>query len=1024
MVGVNPVWDRRARKLLVMDEPARVISPDGSVTIRPLPPRVALDTVPGTGRIAYLSSRLDKLELLTDEFEILEELRLPDGLGPVQRTVVAPDGRWVLASLAGGMVVWSISPGGASEGRVLGPSPGPDIDPIAVADGCDCALWASPVDPSTGKRTLLRASLRGAAAPRVLAAVDTKLFNLQISPDGQLATFSDRRESIGWDLASDQELWRKVAGMQPNVTAQTLKRVRLADRAIFSRDGRRLIGAFEDGVGELDARSGELVGWYGYATRTPLAMLLAADHLYVNYGHRIYDWSMQTGRVVGQANNPVLGRGVTIRDDGKMVIAYPRIPDGCPAGQVSSAVVVLPGPMASGMRIAADGRYAGAWWQGATPGWGWPVKGDAAVYCTAEPMIYWDLKFGRAAIYDPTGARDVRVVDLASGREVPLVGSRGDRFMSLTTLFSPRGTYIVLPTSLERGGLDLWNVATGASVASGMVVAGVDNSLTFMIRGMTISPDERRMAVLRGARVDILGLPGGDDPVAVPVPEGATAFEFSGDSQTLFVGTDDGQLLAVRDGAVVGRRKGGGGGVTDLTVARDGRRIATSHRDAGIRVWDPATLALQATLYAYEDDEYLVTTPGGAHVGSPEAAGRIVWTFSDPIEQFGFSQFSQYNDPRIVAARLAGEDVDIEGTPGRPPRVELVNAPGSSQVTDRVSLNIRARSSTRVDEVRVFVEGRPIATRDVCAPEAELAIDVPLLPGKNHVEVIAFDAQGVASNAATVELSREAAATSDLWIVAAGIDAYPRLPGFQLHHAASDARAVAAAFESAAAPTYVNVHRTTLTDGEASVSAIVSALERLAEMREGDIAVVFLSGHGVKRATDGDMVFLTTESALGDDGNWRGSIEWATLSGALDRAKGRILLLLDACHAGHVTQELLAPNNEFAAGLFASGRSGTIIFAASKGRQVSFEPGGTRGVTIVQASRTPVGEHGLFTAAVLAALGDERLDRDGDGALQLAEFIDDVTLRVSEASQGHQTPWVARREIFGDFQLLGPRVRK
>lgn len=1018
------VWSRREKALLILDEESSAVGYDGTISRMPTPPRLHLSSFPGRGEIAYLAIGFDSLELLTDDFEIRETLTAPGDLGSVTMAAVAPDGGWVIASYKGGTVVWSTQ-ASATIGRLLGPSGGGQV---AAAAGCDCALWTSPADPVTGERALLRSSLRTPEAPRTLATLVGTPLNLQISPDGKLATFSDHRESVVWDLERDQALWRRTAGFATDrVDPLVIKRVRMADRAVFSRDGRRLIGLFTDGIGELDARSGELVGWYGYATRKPRHLLFAADHLFVSDTTLIHDWSLQTGQVVGQARNPVIGGGRSIvRSDGKLWNAFGGV-QGCPAGQQGLAVVQLPSPMASVFRPGADGSFMGPWWQNVSPGWQWPPEGDTAVYCLPSATgLAMDLERGRGLTYDPTGGRDATVVDLASGSETPLAGSRGVRMLTTKQLFTARGTYVVLPPPLERRGFDVWSSATGERVAFDLSVAAADSERVPLAGGAALAPDERRMAINRSASVEILDLPGGGDQVVVPIPELVSALDFSVDSRTLFVGTRGGQLLAVRDGAVAVRRETGGGAVAQLVVAPDGRRVATTHEDDGIRLWDAATAELQATLYAFADDEYLVTTPGGAHVGSPEAAARVSWMFSDPAEQFGFAQFASYNDPRIVAARLAGEDVDIEETPGRPPRVEIVNRAELPKEAARATLKIRTRSSGRVDEVRVFVEGRPVATQNVCAAEAEFAVEVPLLPGMNHVEVTAFDARGSASNPATVKLSRSAAATSDLWIVAAGVDDYPRLPGYQLHHAAGDARAVAAAFESAAASSYEKVHRTTLTNGDASVAEIVGALERLAEMREEDVAVVFLSGHGVKRATDGDMVFLTGESSLAADGDWQGSLDWVALASALSRAKGRVLLLLDACHAGHVTQELLAPNNELAAGLFDSGRSGTIVFAASKGRQLSFEPGGTKGVTTVTipGSQALLGEHALFTAAILATLGDKRLDRNGDGALQLSEFVDDVTVRVSEASQGHQTPWVARREIFGEFQLLGPRAQR
>ena len=103
-----------------------------------------------------------------------------------------------------------------------------------------------------------------------------------------------------------------------------------------------------------------------------------------------------------------------------------------------------------------------------------------------------------------------------------------------------------------------------------------------------------------------------------------------------------------------------------------------------------------------------------------------------------------------------------------------------------------------------------------------------------------------------------------------------------------------------------------------------------------------------------------------------------------------------------------------------------VVFAASKGRQLSLEPDRARSVQLVKMDAA-LGEnlgdanHGLFTAAVIASLASQQADRDGDGAIELSELIDDVTVRVARASEGQQTPWVARRELFGDFRVAAPR---
>jgi hypothetical protein len=105
-----------------------------------------------------------------------------------------------------------------------------------------------------------------------------------------------------------------------------------------------------------------------------------------------------------------------------------------------------------------------------------------------------------------------------------------------------------------------------------------------------------------------------------------------------------------------------------------------------------------------------------------------------------------------------------------------------------------------------------------------------------------------------------------------------------------------------------------------------------------------------------------------------------------------------------MSQELIVPNGALAATLSSQGRAGALVFAAAKGRQESFEDR----------------EHGFFTRAILDTFADPTADRDRDGHLSVDELIDSVTVRVDVRTHGRQTPWVARREVFGDFQIATP----
>ena len=118
----------------------------------------------------------------------------------------------------------------------------------------------------------------------------------------------------------------------------------------------------------------------------------------------------------------------------------------------------------------------------------------------------------------------------------------------------------------------------------------------------------------------------------------------------------------------------------------------------------------------------------------------------------------------------------------------------------------------------------------------------------------------------------------------------------------------------------------------------------LSAMKTQDVGVVFLAGHGFKPPT-GDMVYATGDLALKADGHApseeslaSAGLRWSDVASALRKAKGRVVVLLDACHSGHVTRELVVPNDALATDLVRTGQAGVLVFAAAKGRQVSFEP--------------------------------------------------------------------------------------
>ncbi|MDC3955972.1 caspase family protein [Polyangium jinanense] len=448
------------------------------------------------------------------------------------------------------------------------------------------------------------------------------------------------------------------------------------------------------------------------------------------------------------------------------------------------------------------------------------------------------------------------------------------------------------------------------------------------------------------------------------------------------------------------------------------------------------------TLVSTPNGEWVSATPSGAYRSSIDGARSVAWMFSDPLEGFSFERFAtRFERPDLVERSLGGEETPAPASLARPPRLRVeAKAPrGMIETTDnRLTLDVVATSPSRVDRVRVFVDGKPAVDRLVCATEGRVSLDVPLHAGRNRLSLVAYDAAGYASNPEQLDVvsTSPLAEKPSLHVLSIGVSRYPNMPPEQqLDFADDDARSVASSLARFAGPNrpFGRIVATTLLDDEVTVGRVDEALAGLAGMRPDDLAVVFFAGHGA-RLDESKMLFLTSQAAFTREAATQHGIGWDRIEKALRGARGRVLMMLDACHAGYVSTEVVAPNESLARELAAGDRAGVLVFSAARGSQFSYEvppdgaSGASRGLELAWEGKQPPkqkdlkGGHGLFTSALLEALDGEAPDRDRSGAIEVNELVDYVTERVRAASNGKQTPWVARREMFGEF-MVAPAAR-
>jgi WD40 repeat protein len=870
-----------------------------------------------------------------------------------------------------------------------------------VATQADASPSRLPWPPSEGLN--LANGTNNGGGPHVSDLAVSSRFAAAATPSGLFV----------WSLGGKKLAWSRA--VPPELGAPVVQGKDFANRVAFSPDGSLLACGTDSGrLLIYDAASGRLQGELGSKTRHPFDLaflgpkrLAVASSDPFTHVSSVSEWALDDARLDRSTESDKL-EAIAATEGGSIVSM--RAPDDA----------TCPGRFVREVEGEVGAKHAIC------------VAGSGS----ADPWLAKTQLAPRAGVaLVPIGINPLGVVDLRTGATVSLAGTDTPQDMPLAAVLSANGGSVVGYT--QSGGV-VWDARTGK------VTTRVPLPPPMQIPPMAISRDGSAFAVsvstFNGTVVATFDLATGKPIAQTPLAGGVVTALAFGESRSVVVvggaGAVRGSVLVLRDGTIAASSKDDADIPIRMAVDPSGTIAATIGQDGATRIWDMHTVALRATLAEFVDGESIAATPGGAYAGTEEVASRIGWVFDAPAERFGFEQFSaQFHDAGIVKRRLGGEVVDVAVRADRPPSITLASAPApSTPVRDAAAtIKVHATSSDRVDVVRVFADGRPVAEKAICAQSGDVEMQVPLLKGVNRVTALAFDARGFASNELTTEImaTRDDLPKPDVWVVAVGVGKYRGLGDeAQLQGPASDASGIAALFHAMEGGAYAKAHVTQLLDDDATPAAIRRAIDWLGGMKPTDVGVLFLAGHGLKPSESADTLFLTGGTTLTPDRRHvspeslaRDTIGWRDISDGIGRTKGRVLVMLDACHSGHFSQDLVVENDELAASLLRDRRAGAIVFAASKGRQVSLEPNSARGLTL-DVSRAPSvrgsdgqSTHGFFTGAFLSAMADPTTDRDGDGAIELSEMVDEVSRRVATFTWGAQTPWIARRDLFGDFKL-------
>jgi hypothetical protein len=400
------------------------------------------------------------------------------------------------------------------------------------------------------------------------------------------------------------------------------------------------------------------------------------------------------------------------------------------------------------------------------------------------------------------------------------------------------------------------------------------------------------------------------------------------------------------------------------------------------------------------DDELLVALPDGRFDGTPEGAHFVNIVFDGDRGLYSFNQFERsLRASGIVLAALEERLHSFTADVVPPPSVGLTVR---SEKPGAVVLEVDAHSVAGLKELRLVLDGVPVLEKSVAGNDQKLQLELPN-PGQSRtVAALTVDVKGNVSRAASRALKVEGHPKAILRVLTVGIDSYGSNDFPSLASAVADAKALRAALGNGNRRLFAEADiRPALVNELATPDAIRTGLQGLvAAAVPGDTIVFAFAGHGVTDRS-GQMRLATKDASI--DNLAANSVGWDEIAAMLSHAQTRVVVLLDACHAGDANFDRLAKNEAMVKALLSGVRSPILIFAASKGRETSRERDGS----------------GVFTHAFIDALsGRSAADLNNDGLLDVSELYAIVKRDVVAATSGQQTPWLARGDLLGDFPVF------
>lgn len=505
------------------------------------------------------------------------------------------------------------------------------------------------------------------------------------------------------------------------------------------------------------------------------------------------------------------------------------------------------------------------------------------------------------------------------------------------------------------------------------------------------------------------------------------------------VGSEFGlSLFDAKDGTLARTFRGHTGPVWAVAPAPDGRYLLSASSDQTLRIWRPEQDDALLALFVAGND-WIAWTPAGYYAASPGGELLMGWHASNgPDRLANYYPAAQFRKilcrPDVVKALLDAGSVEKALTStGRkgdlrsqlidvgkvlPPKAHILSPrTGANFKTMQIDVQTVAQSSGAhpVTSLRLLLDGRPYGgdqnVRTIRVPrlgEVRESWLVELPPGVHQLAVLASSA---VSQGKSEEVSVTYTPSGDkvdpqgtLYLLAIGINAYPG--DNRLYCAVPDARSINQLFaQQQGRGLYRQVQTKLLTDQQATRQGILEGLRWLQQSTPGkDLAVFFFAGHGTKDRKTGKFYFVPVDVNLANLAQT--AVSEDEFKTAVANIRGRVLLLLDACHSGTLGLQGFKLNKQALSDLQGDLNTddyGVVSLAAARTSQKAEEEKG----------------HGYFTAALLEGLSG-KADPYKTGLVRLRMLEGYVSERVRQLNAEGQDVVGATSGSISNFPVAKP----